>query len=480
MVSQTQIVAPAERAAGTSDDRRTLGAALTWALLVVVALVVSQRTVGRVEDAGLAAAPFDGHWGWKIGWRLLPAAVVGLAMVHLAPRLAVRLPWRALLVAAGTATVVWAVVLAASDGWERVSAPLASEHEYLAAVDQIDDPREFVRTYTERLDDYPVHVRGHPPGMTLLVWGLDRVGLGGSGWAAALTLTGAGVATAATLVAVRSVAGSAAARRAAPFVAVAPAALWFGTSADALFAGLGAVGSALLIAAKKPHLHLAGGAVLALTLHFSYGAALLLVIPAAVLVWRRDLRPLIPAMAGAGLVTALAVATGFWWFDGLASTRHFYVIGISQYRPYLATTFVTNPAALALAVGPAVAAGLWSLRTQLEVQRIGHLFMDSAAEPPRGQATRAFPLLAPKALGLLRSLRSAHWSPAVLPLAALAGIVVADLSGFCKGEVERIWLPFMPWLLTATAVLPDDRARLWLGAQATLAVVLQAALRSPW
>jgi hypothetical protein len=42
-------------------------------------------------------------------------------------------------------------------------------------------------------------------------------------------------------------------------------------------------------------------------------------------------------------------------------------------------------------------------KPRLEVQRIGHIFSDSAAEPPRGQATRAFPLLAPKAPG-----RSGH------------------------------------------------------------------------
>jgi hypothetical protein len=59
-------------------------------------------------------------------------------------------------------------------------------------------------------------------------------------------------------------------------------------------------------------------------------------------------------------------------------------------------------------------------------------------------------------------------------------LAVADLSGLSKAEVERIWLPFLPWVLLATAALPRAGARRWLAAQATLAVVLQLTMAWPW
>ena len=41
---------------------------------------------------------------------------------------------------------------------------------------------------------------------------------------------------------------------------------------------------------------------------------------------------------------------------------------------------------------------------------------------------------------------------------ALLAVVLADLSGMSKAEVERIWLPFLPWVMLATAALPVGRA----------------------
>ena len=56
----------------------------------------------------------------------------------------------------------------------------------------------------------------------------------------------------------------------------------------------------------------------------------------------------------------------------------------------------------------------------------------------------------------------------------LAAVAIADLSGMSKGEVERIWLPFLPWVLLAAAALPQA-----LGAQrALLAPRRPARLRS--
>ena len=44
-------------------------------------------------------------------------------------------------------------------------------------------------------------------------------------------------------------------------------------------------------------------------------------------------------------------------------------------------------------------------------------------------------------------------------------VVLADLSGMSKAEVERIWLPFVPWLTALDcALLPERWRRLGPGA----------------
>jgi hypothetical protein len=62
--------------------------------------------------------------------------------------------------------------------------------------------------------------------------------------------------------------------------------------------------------------------------------------------------------------------------------------------------------------------------------------------------------------------------------AALLALLAADLSGMSKAETERIWLPFALWLLPACAFLP--RPRVWLAAQAVLALLLNHLLLTGW
>lgn len=62
---------------------------------------------------------------------------------------------------------------------------------------------------------------------------------------------------------------------------------------------------------------------------------------------------------------------------------------------------------------------------------------------------------------------------------AVACVALADASQYSKGEVERIWLLFMPWLLVATASLLHKRGRL--AAQlATALLLLQSWLVWKW
>ncbi len=412
-----------------------------WALLIGAAVVLGAG-VRADENARVGAAPFVGTWLPTWTWRVVPAAALAIAAVAWGPRLADRLPWRRLLAAAALATVAWAVALNLVDGPGALTAPVATRYEYLSDIDRVGSPGDFLAGFVDDLPTFATHVKSHPPGMVLALWGLDRAGLGGAGWATAMVLAGGALATAAALVALAEVAGQAAARAAAPFVALAPAAVFVATSSDAVFAGAAAAGTALLVVAtgrpsrRADALAASGGLVLGASLFLSYGLVLILAVPVAVAVARRRYRTLAIAAAGIVAVAGAFAAAGFWWPDGLSATRELYEQGRAAYRPY--TYFVlANLAVFAVLVGPATAAALARLR---------HM--------PRGAT--------------------------LLAGAALAAVAAADLTGLSKSEVERIWLPFVPWVVVACVALAAESRRRWLAAQVGTGLVLQVLLRSPW
>lgn len=411
------------------------------------------------EAQSVLAAPFVGQWRFGVDERLLlllPAVAAGGAVVLVGHRVATAVRWALVPMLAGVTHTVVAFLLAVSDGLAEVTRPLTTRHEYLPLVAMIRDPLAFIDTFVERAAGYPIHVKGHPPGAPLAFWLLDRVGLGGAAWAATAVIVGGGVAVACAIVSARAVGGEPAARAAAPFVAVAPAALWVATSADGLFSGVIAAGCTLVILATcrppgraSDAMALVGGAMLAMALHLTYGTVPLLLIPLVVAVARRRARPLLVAAVGAAAVTSAFVAAGFWWFDGLALTRDFYSEGIASRRPWHDHLLAGNPSVLVLSVGPAAVAGLAVL----------------LAGRRRPEGPRRWP-----------------GDTALLPLTALAAVAAANASTLSKGEVERIWLPFTPWLLLATGAVATDeqQARRWLWPQVGVALVLQAVLDSPW
>ena len=59
-------------------------------------------------------------------------------------------------------------------------------------------------------------------------------------------------------------------------------------------------------------------------------------------------------------------------------------------------------------------------------------------------------------------------------------VAVADLSLMSKAEVERIWLPFLPWMLLSVLWLPEPWRRRALVAQAVAGLVLQHVVRTVW
>lgn len=430
-----------DRAAGDRAKTWAAPAAVAaWALLIAIAWVWGNHLNATMsESMFVEAPPLTGAYALRVEpWALL-ALVAGIVGVIWLPRLAEALSFKGLLVVAAVASGLWVVALAVTEGPSAISGPLGNPLDTFADLPRVMSEGGFLANFVDRIGGYTSHSRGHPPGMLLMLWGMDGVGLGGAGWAATVELAGGALVAPAVLVAMREVASERLARDAFAFMVLAPAAVFMSTTADALFAGVAAWAVALLVLATgrtgsaRTWLALGGGTLAAWCLFLSYGLVLIAIIPIVVAVNRRDWRtPAIAAIPVVVLALAFALA-GFWWLDGLAATREQYLLGISRNRPYSYFVFA-NLAALAVAAGPAVAAGLTRLR-------------DKGA-----------------------------W---LLVGGALGAIVVADASGMSKAEVERIWLPFTVWLFVACAPLSrSPRARLWLGAQAGFTLLIQLLVRN--
>jgi hypothetical protein len=444
----TDVDAPSLRRALAAD----LAAVAAGALLVLLASLDGRRLIRAGQNIILGFPPVLATWLPHVGPGTPVALVVALLVALRGPGLAERLAWRPLLLVSWAAAFLWTFGLALVDGWQRgVVERLTSSQEYLHDIPKVSSVAEMLRTFTDHIltnqpDFWTTHVGAHPPGVFLLFIGLDRIGLGGGGpGGVAVMLVGAS-ACAAVAVALRALGHEATARAVLPFSVLFPGAVWVGVSADGMFAAVLAWGVALLAVGaagrgrRADGAALAGGVLLGYTLYLSYGLVLGLFLPAAVLGATRRWRAAAFAVAGALLVAAAFTASGFWWLTGYEDVKVIYAQSAAKDRPY--SYFVwANLAALVLATGPAVPAGLRRL----------------AASP------RALPVAA-----------------ALLVAAGAAAVLAADLSGLSKAEVERIWLPFGVWLVVACALLPRRHASRWLLAQAALALVVNHLLLTVW
>lgn len=445
-------------------------AAAGAAVALFAAAAVTGAAINDENDLVLPWPPIHARWNPHVGPGTPAAlALAGLAVAY-GPVLARRLPWRRLLWGAWGGSMAWVWALALVDGWERGAAGrLLYHNEYLASVGEVGDVGHFLRTFTDHIlfgspeFNWPAHVAGHPPGALLTFEALDRIGLGGGGWAAVFCVTTAGSAAAAVLVTVRQLAGEDLARRAAPFVVLAPGAVWLGVSADGYFAAVAAWAVALLTlaatgAARAPRAAAAGSGVLfGLLLYLSYGLVLIGIIGAGVLLLARNARPLPWVLAGIVPWVVAFTAGGFWWLDGYLTLVERYYQGAASTRPYAYFVWA-NLAAQVLTAGLASAAAL---------RRWG------VALPGAGRAYAA----AWRAGEVVRGRRAAL---VLLVASGALAMAVADLSGMSKAETERIWLPFLLWLLPAAALLPRERVRWWLAAQAVLALAVNHLWLTRW
>ena len=442
-VTVTNVALAVPRPVNTATRARTRTALAVWTTLVTAGAIVAMALTATGHRISVDVPPLHASFDPRVTMNVVLVVLIGGLAVVYAPRVAMSLRWPRLLLGSAVGSVLWSVSLASIRGVDRIASPVRSSREYLAALPQVHDLGAFLAGFVENIRAYPVHVQGHPPGTVVFLTVLRNVGLGGADWAAGLFVIGGALAVPAVLLATRDVAGEQLARRAAPFLVIAPTAIWLATSADALYTGLSAWGAALVIIAtgnrdrRSDVASAAGGVLLAVSAFCSYGLVLVALVPIAVAVARRRVRPILVALAGSVLVTGAFAAVGFWWFAGLAATRARYDAGIAASRPYFAFLII-DLAAFALALGAATAV--------------------------------AFARLRDRALWLLVG-------------AALAAVVLADLSGMSKGEVERIWLPFTPWLLVANAALARSgriRPSGWLAVQAGSAIVIESLVHTPW
>jgi hypothetical protein len=282
------------------------------------------------------------------------------------------------------------------------------------------------------------------------VW-LDRIGLHGGAWAGLLCLLTGSSAAAAVLIGIRALAAEQTAQRAAPFVAIAPTAIWVAVSADGYFAGVAAWGIALLAVAvhravRFPALVAAGaGLLLGWGVFLNYGLILMGLPALAVLVsasdWRAVLRALGPAALAAVAVAVTFAIAGFCWFDGYTLVQQRYWQGIAKDRPFQYWWWA-NLACVVCAIGLGSVAGI----------------------------SRVFDW------AVIRRRSGFH----LVLLAMLTAIGVADLSMLSKAEVERIWLPFTVWLTAAPALLPVRSHRLWLALNAAGALLVNTVMVTNW
>jgi methylthioxylose transferase len=428
----------------------TAGISATVGLALVVAAMVVPLVWHR--DVHVDWPPLHADWVPRFEPRLVITIAIGLGLWSGLPIVASRLSWFATVVLSTAASWVWALALALSDGRLGLSRVYERPGEYLYDVVRVDDIGIAVATYTDRIayahpEHWRIHVSGHPPGSLISFVLLDRIGISDPFWVSVTVVTLGATAVAAVLMTLDLLGSRALARRAAPWVALAPLAVWAGHG-ETLYAAVAAWGVFLLAVActrgtrrawTSRCLAVVAGLVLGWSLFLSYGLVLFGLLPLAVFTLTRTWRLLPWAALGVAVVVAAFWTAGYTWWEAYPVLRERYYEGIGGERPYEYWVWADLAA--------------WTFTVGL---------VTWAAFPRTWTAARQrVPL-------------------AVLATAALAGIVVASLTGLSKAEVERIWLPFTLWIVPMAAFIQDRWRRPLLLSQVVLAILLQTLLLTRW
>ncbi len=437
--------------------------------------------------------PLSAHLDPTLGWALLLVVPLAVAVAWRGPDLARTLSWPRLLGATFGVGALWGVGNALVRGWSGgIVAPLSNEDEYLVDVPRVDSYLETLRVYTDRIlltapDHWTTHNSGHPPLPLFFYTFLDRIGLGGAAASGIVTALIASTGVMAVLITLRALGDERRARAVAPFLALAPMVIWTWISADGGFMAVAAWGLALLaLGATAPPgrrsllLSLAAGLVLGTCLFLSYGLILLAPLALAVLVAARTLRPLLPAIVAALVPVGLFALGGFWWVEAEQVLVERYYQGKGEDRPYSYWIW-GNLAVSAFVLGPATVAGL-GVAVSRAWRRTAALRDGSVARsgtPGDGSvALSARPALSTRVVRLLDRLAvpATGW----MAIGAAIAVLAATATGLSKSETERIWLPFLLWLVPLVAWLPADRHRLWLAAAGAWTIAVTVVFRTTW
>ena len=498
--------------AGGSDGARAVrrgrpgpeAVALVVAALLLAAAFLAEPLGWWGGNVHQWLPPLSAHVDPTVGWGLLLAVPVALGVVLRGPALAASMRFGRLAWATGAVGALWGVGNALVRGWQGgIVAPLSKDDEYLSDVPRVTSVMGALRVYTDRIlldapGHWQTHSSGHPPLPLFFYVGLDRIGLGGAAASGVVTALIASTGVVAVLITLRALGDERRARLAAPFLALAPMVVWTWISADGGFMAVAAWGLALLaLAATAPWgrralaLSLAAGLVLGACLFLSYGLILLAPLAVAVLVAARTWRPLLPAAAAALVPVAAFAAGGFWWVEAEQILVERYYQGKGDLRQHsywiwgnlAVTAFVLGPAAVA-GVGVALSrasAGVrerrWRAAPTTPTGTTGAA--SATGTTPAGATTTATrPTLAARVPALLDRLAipPAGW----MAIAGAAAILAATATGLSKSETERIWLPFMLWLVPLTAWLPVRRQHAWLVAAVAWTVAISVVFRTTW
>ncbi len=402
-----------------------------------------------------------GHFGVGIAPTIAVLAVVlAIFCVWWWPQFVRRASLRSIGWASWALTAAWAGMSAHVSTAPRFADSIGHRASYWYAAVRTDSITEFVATMIDRMRTFPIHVQGHPPLATIFhVW-LHRLGLEpvGVGW----VIVGIAATTTPLMVfLVRRLSTENHARAVALLLPFATTVLWSAVSFDAvLVAAIVAMAAvmACLCMPAEPGIALARstvvgvpkavvvglflGALASFVLFSTYGAPVLMapVLGVAYMAvrdrgWSKEiLVGVVVAAAVLGMVTVWFATAGFWWLDGLDVTREAYFRGVARVR-HPGYFLLANLVTMALVVGPLVWVGLADRR---------------------------------------------RWPVPAAIWAAIAGLVAADLSSMSRAEVERIWLPYTPWLmLAATGLLVTQSGLVSLG-RSRAAVAVSAALGFGW
>ncbi|KHK98287.1 membrane protein [Microbacterium mangrovi] len=428
--------------------------------LIAVAAAVPPLTGWAVHSLGVA--PLHGPWQPRVGPGTPAAILLAVAAVVFAPRIT-RWPWWRLQVVVVLAGIGWMLSLATVDGWAGIAAQLDHGNDYLPTARTITDVGAMLREFVARIPfsaaphNWPVHVAGHPPGAVLFFVLLVRLGLGSAIASGLVIVLLASTTAVAVLTTMRRLGGEEAARRSAPFLVIAPAAIWMASTGDAVFAAVAAWAlCTLALAATSVGVRArvwagASGILFGVCLLMSYGLALVAVLALAVLVLARSLRPLPWVVAGVVLVVGGFAVAGFAWWEALPVLTRRYWDGLASSRPAAYWTWA-NLAAFAVSTGPIAGAAVATAGAAAAARLTG-------ARPP-------LPRAAVVAI--------------VLCLAAVTTVLLADASQMSRAEVERIWLPFVPWTLVGTALLTPRWQRWGLAGQAVFALLVEHLVKTGW